>query len=271
MAFLTRRLSGEACSAGATEKGKSASSARRLPGLMLLALALTAPVLSGCQLDPERVMPIAIALRNEGGDKQLRDMLQSSSVSNTEDWNTLLGENLLYVSDNYRTELTSSKELLFGAVLGSFLYNNPQYSYEVVNRLQRQANYCGPLCKSKGLENKNPIDLDPALFDYYKNWGRVWQQSLRSGPDAEAIAARYELFKKRIQPYGPFRFSDIRELIRDDAALEEFLTDDEAAGRWISAHVIQTEDRDSFTESAIYLGELSFNPVTFTSLPGLAS
>jgi hypothetical protein len=60
-------------------------------------------------------------------------------------------------------------------------------------------------------------------------------------------------------------------LIRDDAALQEFLTDDEAAGRWISAHVIQTEDRDSVTERALQLGELSFNPVTFTSLPGLAS
>jgi hypothetical protein len=235
----------------------------------LLAIALVVPLLAGCQSEYDRLLQISVALRNEGGDKKVREALQADP--SLEEWNTLLGENLLYVSDNYRTELTSSKDMLYGAVLGSFLYNNPQYDYELVNRLQHQANYCGFLCKSYGMENKNPIDLDPALFDYYKNWGRVWQQSLRAGPNAAAIAERYELFKKRIGPYGPFRFSDIRELIRDDAALQEFLTDDEAAGRWISAHVIQTEDRDSVTERALQLGELSFNPVTFTSLPGLAS
>lgn len=259
----------ETFAAVAVARAWLASTLRHASRLLLLALAFVVPVLAGCQSDSDRLLHISVALRNQGGDKQLREALQADP--SLEEWNTLLGENLLYVSDDYRTELTSSKTVFIGAVLGSFLYNNPQYNYELVNRLQHQANYCGTLCKMYGMENKNPIDLDPALFDYYKNWGRVWQQSLRSGPNAEAIAARYELFKKRIDPYGPFRFSDIRELIRDDAALKEFLTDDEAAGRWISAHVIQTEDRDSFTESAIILGELSFNPVTFTSLPGLAS
>lgn len=238
---------------------------------ILLALALVAPILSGCQIDPDRVLPIAIALRNEGGDKQVREMLQSGSVSSKEDWNTLLGENLLYVSENYKTELTSSKDMLFGAVLGSFLYNHPEYDYETLNRLQRQANYCGPLCKSKGLENKNPIDLDPALFDYYKNWGRLWQQSLRSGPEAAAISERYELFKKRIQPYGPFPFSDIRDLIRDDSALTKFLTDDDAARQWMSDHLIRTKDGTSYSETLLDSELLKFNPVSFTSLPGLAS
>jgi len=251
--------------------GAGTRSRRRTGRAILLALTLIAPVLSGCQLDPDRVMPIAVALRNEGGDKQLRETLQNGSVSSMEDWNTLLGENLLYVSDNYQTELTSSKELLFGAVLGSFLFNHPEYDYETVNRLQRQANYCGPLCKSKGLENKNPIDLDPALFDYYKNWGRVWQQSLRSGPNAAAIAERYELFKKRVQPFGPFTFSDIRELIRDDKALTKFLTDDDSAHQWIADHMIRTKDGTSYVEAAFDNELLKLNPVTFTSLPGLAS
>jgi hypothetical protein len=271
MGFLTSGWSERAGGAGATTLSKLASRSRCVSRLTLLALALFAPILSGCVLDPGNVMPISVALRNEGGEQQLIETLRSDSLQSRNYWNDLLGENLLYVPDNYRTELTSSKDVLFGAVLGSFFYNHPEYDYDALNNLQHKANYCGPACKAAGLENKNPIDLDPALLDYYKNWGRLWQQSLRSGPDAAAIDARYELFKKRIQSYGPFAFSDIRTLIRDDTAFTNFLTRDDVARQWITDHVIRTQDGDTKTELAVDTGIWKFNPVTFTSLPGLAS
>lgn len=237
----------------------------------LLALAMAVPLIAGCTFDPGITPQISVALRGDGGERQLLETLRSNSQTSQKTWNELLGENLLYVDENYRTELTSNKDQFFGAVLGSYFYNHPEFSLERLNEIQKLMNYCGPACKRAGLENKNPIDLDPAQFDYYKNWGRLWQQSLRSGPEAAAIAERYELFKKRIQPYGPFPFSDIRDLIRDDSALTSFLTDDDAARQWMSDHLIRTKDGTSYSETLVDSELLKFNPVTFTSLPGLAS
>ncbi|MCD2174015.1 hypothetical protein [Rhizobium sp. C4] len=238
---------------------------------MLMALAMAVPFIAGCTFDLGVMPQISLALRNDGGERQLLETLRSKSQDSQDAWNELLGENLLYVSENYRTELTSNKNLFLGAVLGSYFYNHPELGYEQLNKLQHSLNYCGPACKSAGLENKNPIDLDPAQFEYYKNWGRLWQQSLRSGPEAAAITERYELFKKRIQPHGPFHFSDIRDLIRDDSALTTFLTDDDAARQWMSDHLIRTKDGTSYSETLLDSELLKFNPVTFTSLPGLAS
>lgn len=175
-------------------------------------------------------------------------------------WQNLLGENFLYVPDDYQKQYTSSADYFLGAVLGSYLANNPEITNEYLNK------YCVPLCTSPGLIKQG---IENGRMDYLRRWGAAWQRSLRETAEAQVIAERYELFKRRASSFGPYSYASIRALIRNDADLRAFLQDDAFAKRWIAANTTQTEMSQKFFNE--YLNGTNLAPITVPHLPGLAS
>jgi len=132
-------------------------------------------------------------------------------------------EDALYLPDDYVEQITKDRNSLLTKLIGPALWRN-NTTYADVAKYNIQG-------------------LDEATFNYVKGAGRAWIMSLRDDPKNAYIKERYELYKTRLGGNDLTAESEInsislRNLLRDDDALSQFLTDDDYAGEWLSRNPV---------------------------------
>jgi hypothetical protein len=176
-------------------------------------------------------------------------------------WAGLLGNSVIYLPDSYREDLTKDEDTFLKYVIGSLLARN-NITYEMLVAAMQAKGYEVPVTRE--------------VFNYYKGFGGAWEADLKRRN--VAMAQRYELFKKRVSSDAAgkllFKPKLVRELLRDDVALEKFLKDDAFAKDWTIVAVDQnfsTLTADPAIFDLIALPWKLLRPVTIGVLPGLAS
>lgn len=174
-------------------------------------------------------------------------------------WNGAFGEYLVYLPDNFKELYTRDEDTFLSYVLGAALARNPKWTYDEFR------SYAGDF-------------ISRERFDYIRNFGGIFLKSLESDPRNAAVKQRLALFKKRFgqeqNAYQSFVVgSHLRDLLRDDAKLTQFLTDDTFAQDWIAGHTDRNatdRDRVFFYGRGPTIMDL-LKPVTTGVLPALAS
>lgn len=168
----------------------------------------------------------------------------------------ILGTAALYVSFDEFRALIVDEESLYRYGLGLYLARFPTTTYEQFTR-----------------ETTNLITGETFIsreqFDFYRGWGMVYYDEIRSRPENRYLVEREELFRKRVQPteqemkeLGIYPYI---ELIHDTDKLNKLLTDDRFAQDWL----IRALDEPKPRSSGNWPGMLG--PVQTPVSPGTAS
>lgn len=185
--------------------------------LMLLSMTI---MLSGCWETVLNDPLFKNLIANEPGSaKEVQTFLKTDTTFSVAVREYVYGEDMSFLPSNYLDEVTKDRESVMTKVLGTMFWRyNLSYSDAT----------------SVGLTG-----LDETAFNYYKGAGGAWITSLREAPGNAIIAQRLELYKTRLgrnytRYAGMFSAQAIRNLLNDDDAFSQFLTDDTYAVRWLN-------------------------------------
>lgn len=166
------------------------------------------------------------------------------------DWGVLLGEAILYLPDDYKTSLTRDRDTFYGSVVGAYLAQT-NLSAAMVNDALK-------------LYMKLPPVPEQQL-EMYKLSGQLWLDRVMAEAEGGVIQQRYALFRKRIGSAPKYNYTDLRDLLWDEAALDRFLRDDEYAATWL----FENSPPEPKKRYAFLLSDLK--PITIPVLPGTGS
>jgi hypothetical protein len=193
----------------------------------------------------------------------LADFATANNWATTAFWNTAMGEAMFYLPDDFRTTFTRDEDTFINYAFGAYLAQYPDVTYDSLNSWLGEIG----ILEIAGISRER--------LEYARGFGRVWLKNLEEDPKNRAMKERLALFKQRFgggsdsykRIFPPHR---MRTLLRDDAALTAFLTDDAYAANWVEQNRdINTTTRDRTFDYKSIQDFLS--PVTIGILPGLAS
>lgn len=182
-----------------------------LPRVALWVLLVAmGPMLAGCT----NRLDAAIIMLTQSNKTERQEMIEEGNA----DFLALLGYNGLYTSQEELSALVTDEESFLRYVVAPYLVDHPEITYE---------RFRAP----EGLE------VSREEFAAYRYQAFVWLEELKARPENRELVERVALFEKRANwPLQKLDQDRVFALIRDEAALEAFLTDDANAKRWLESH-----------------------------------